>query len=81
MVTRRFAALTLALCLSSAVAEGQAVSPPAGRGMVVDDLFSINQLGDVALSPDGETVAVAIARPWNDGERESTWLFRRRRSG
>jgi dipeptidyl aminopeptidase/acylaminoacyl peptidase len=33
------------------------------RPMVVDDLFTLSELGDVALSPDGSQIAVTVTRP------------------
>jgi dipeptidyl aminopeptidase/acylaminoacyl peptidase len=38
------------------------------RTMVVDDLFNIETLTDVRLSPDGSTVAVVIQRAWSTPE-------------
>src|SRR6267143_952447 len=38
------------------------------RPMVVEDLFNIETLTDVRLSPDGSTLAVVIQRAWSNPE-------------
>src|SRR5688572_12997140 len=34
-----------------------------GRPMEVADLFALSEVGDVALSPDGEWIALTVTRP------------------
>lgn len=61
------------------------------RPMVVDDLFSLEQLGPVALSPDGEWLAAVIVRARTgaeiyrdfpfDVDHADIWLISRRDSG
>jgi hypothetical protein len=36
------------------------------RPMVVDDLFNLQTLSDVRISPDGASIAVVIQRAWSD---------------
>src|SRR5262245_57611306 len=53
--------LSLAGCLGLS-----ATGPRAQRGMTVDDVLSIENLGPIALSPDGRWAAVVIQRSKRD---------------
>jgi dipeptidyl aminopeptidase/acylaminoacyl peptidase len=60
----------LSLALSGALA-GMIVGPAhaqARRPMTVDDLFNLQRLDDVRISPDGTLIAVVIQRAWSDPE-------------
>src|SRR5262249_11406478 len=54
---RRLAVLLVTTCVSVASLPGQ------GRPMTVEDLFTLSELDDVALAPDGEWTAATITRP------------------
>jgi len=57
-------ALIVAL-ISSATIHAHA---QARRPMVVEDLFNLQTLGDVRISPDGGSIAIVIRRAWSDPE-------------
>jgi dipeptidyl aminopeptidase/acylaminoacyl peptidase len=64
MSTRLNLAFLVAL-VSTIVVPSQAQS---SRPMVVDDLFSLQTLGDVRMSADGSSIAVVIQRAWSNPE-------------
>jgi dipeptidyl aminopeptidase/acylaminoacyl peptidase len=82
----RFAAGALALAvLVSALQAAEKKSAPAQRPMTPDDLFRIEELDEVAFSPDGKWLAYSLKRAkatashhkydfLNGGDRSDVWL-------
>ncbi len=60
-------ALLCAATLSVGAAQS-APTPPALHRLTIDDVFGIQHIDNVALSPDGEWAAVVVSRPARDGE-------------
>jgi dipeptidyl aminopeptidase/acylaminoacyl peptidase len=62
-----FAACALPCAISAPQQPSSETRPPASaaatRGMKPDDLFTLSELDDVTVSPDGEWIAATITRP------------------
>ena len=62
-----FAACAAVTCGTAALQQPQSESRPApvtqARGMKPDDLFTLSELDDVTVSPDGAWIAATITRP------------------
>ncbi|HEX6536382.1 MAG TPA: prolyl oligopeptidase family serine peptidase [Gemmatimonadaceae bacterium] len=59
---------------ASQVSSGAIAARAGKHAMTIDDLFIAEQLGDVALAPDGASAAVVVQRPM--GPRENpAWTF------
>ncbi|HEX8578880.1 MAG TPA: hypothetical protein VF655_04710, partial [Allosphingosinicella sp.] len=64
----RSAACLLAFAGCICIADGGLAAPPAAHALTIDDVLDITRIDRVALSPDGELVAVAVQRPARAGE-------------
>jgi dipeptidyl aminopeptidase/acylaminoacyl peptidase len=83
-------AFALGTCVASARSQTAAGTPTAtARHLTVDDVLAIQKLGGVAISPDGEWIAVVVERAatthetygksrLGDGDRSDIWLIDRR---
>ncbi len=66
--------LAAALVAASALA-GAAPAAPARHPFTVEDLLSLDRVGEPALSPDGATLAFIVSRPAPDGARLTSALW------
>jgi dipeptidyl aminopeptidase/acylaminoacyl peptidase len=62
-VMKRTIAIALLFTIAAVRAGGQEYRP-----MVVEDLFNLQAMTDVRMSPDGTSIAVVIQRAWSDPE-------------
>lgn len=59
---------SLLALLVSVLTAGLVASAQSRRPLTIDDLFKVQGIGEVRLSPDGSLIAVVIQRAWSDPE-------------